>query len=159
MYYAAIDLLAILVLVIENLNILIDRNKSFEETTWQVYRRFLFAVLAYYIIDCSWGIIEYYKLPLALFAVTTVYFAVMAMGIVLWTAGVFYFLHAKGRFVRGLKKAGLVVATALTASAVLNIFVPVLFTVDSACVYEALPLRYTASRCMSGTSDRKPRDI
>ena len=83
MYYAAIDLLAILVLVLENLNILIDRNKSFEETTWKVYRRFLFAVLAYYIIDGSWGIIEYYKLPLALFAVTTVYFAVMAMGIVL----------------------------------------------------------------------------
>ncbi|MBR6880261.1 MAG: diguanylate cyclase [Clostridiales bacterium] len=142
MYYAAIDLLAILVLVLENLNILIDRNKSFEETTWKVYRRFLFAVLAYYIIDGSWGIIEYYKLPLALFAVTTVYFAVMAMGIVLWTAGVFFFLHAKGRFVRGLKQTGLVVATALTASAVLNIFVPVLFTVDSACVYEALPLRY-----------------
>ena len=142
MYYAAIDLLAILVLVLENLNILIDRNKSFEETTWKVYRRFLFAVLAYYIIDGSWGIIEYYKLPLALFAVTTVYFAVMAIGIVLWTAGVFFFLHAKGRFVRGLKQTGLVVATALTASVVLNIFVPVLFTVDSACVYEALPLRY-----------------
>ncbi len=141
MYYAAIDLLAILVLIIENRNILIDYNKSFEATTWKAYRRFLLAVLAYYFIDLSWGIIEYYKQPLLLFAVTTVYFVVMAMGIVLWTAGVFYYLQAKGRFVKILKLTGQIVALVIVVTAIVNIFTSVLFTVDSACVYEALPLR------------------
>ena len=141
MYYAAIDLLAILVLIIENRNILIDYNKSFEAATWKVYRRFLLAVLAYYVIDLSWGIVEYYKMPKLLFAVTTVYFVVMAIGIVLWTASVFYYLQAKGRFVKILMWTGRVVAVVIAATAIVNIFTPVLFTVDSACVYRALPVR------------------
>ncbi|SCW35556.1 diguanylate cyclase (GGDEF) domain-containing protein [Ruminococcaceae bacterium YRB3002] len=141
MYYAAIDIIAILVLIIENRNIIIDHNKSFEVKTWAVYRRFLFAVLAYYVVDLLWGVIEYYKQPILLFAVTTIYFVVMAMCIVLWTAGVFYYLQAKGRFVRILVWTGKIVATIITAATLLNIFFPVLFTVDSECVYEALPLR------------------
>ena len=36
MYYAAIDLIAILVLIIENRNIIIDYNKSFEADTWKM---------------------------------------------------------------------------------------------------------------------------
>ena len=117
MYYAAIDVIAILVLIIENRNIIIDHNKSFEVTTWRVYRRFLLTVLAYYVVDLSWGIVEYFKQPLLLFAVTTVYFVIMAMGIVYWTAGVFYYLQAKGRFVMILKRIGQIVATVITVSA------------------------------------------
>ena len=142
MYYAAIDLLAILVLIIENRYMLIDYNKSFEATTWKTYRHFLFSVLIYYVIDLSWGIIEYYKQALILFAVTTVYFVVMAMGIVLWTVSVFYYLRAKGRFVRFLVWTGRIIASVIMVTSIVNIFTPVLFTVDSACVYQALPLRY-----------------
>ena len=141
MYYAAIDVIAILVLIIENRNIIIDHNKSFEVTTWRVYRRFLLTVLAYYVVDLSWGIVEYFKQPLLLFAVTTVYFVIMAMGIVYWTAGVFYYLQAKGRFVMILKRIGQIVATVITGVSIANIFVPILFTVDADSVYRALPLR------------------
>ncbi len=141
MYYAAIDLIAILVLIIENRNIIIDYNKSFEVSTWKMYRRFLFAVLIYYVVDLFWGIVEYYKQPLLLFAITTVYFVVMASGVMLWTASVFYYLHAKGRFVQLLKLTGRIVASVITLATLVNIFTPILFTVDAACVYKALPLR------------------
>lgn len=141
MYYAAIDVLAILVLLIENRNIIIDHNKSFEVKTWAIYRRFLFAVLAYYFVDFLWGVVESYKQPQLLFAVTTVYFVVMAIGFMLWTAGVFYYLHAKGRFVLILIWTGRIVASIITAVSIVNVFVPVLFTVDAECVYMALPLR------------------
>lgn len=141
MYYAAIDVLAILVLLIENRNIIIDHNKSFEVKTWAIYRRFLFAVLAYYFVDFLWGVVESYKQPQLLFAVTTVYFVVMAIGFMLWTAGVFYYLHAKGRFVLILIWTGRITATIITAVSIVNVFVPVLFTIDAECVYMALPLR------------------
>ena len=141
MYYAAIDLIAILVLIIENRNILIDYNKSFDVDTWKIYRRFLFSVLAYYFVDLFWGIVEYYKQSMLLFAVTTVYFVVMAMGFMWWTASAFYYLRAKGRFVLILKWTGRIVATVITAAAVANIVTPILFTVDADCVYKALPLR------------------
>ena len=141
MYYAAIDLIAILVLIIENRNILIDYNKSFDVATWKIYRRFLFSVLAYYFVDLFWGIVEYYTQPMLLFAVTTVYFVVMAMGFMWWTASAFYYLRAKGRFVLILKWTGRIVATIITAATVANIVTPILFTVDADCVYKALPLR------------------
>lgn len=54
MYYAAIDLLAILILLIENQDIIFNGSKALKSKAWMMYRRFLFAVLAYYIVDTLW---------------------------------------------------------------------------------------------------------
>ena len=45
MYYSAIGLLAALVLCIVNLDILRD-PRVYDKPAWQIYRKFLFAVLA-----------------------------------------------------------------------------------------------------------------
>ena len=142
MYYAAIDLLALLILLIENQDIIFNRYSELNIKTWMVYRRFLFAVLAYYVTDTLWGVIGYYKLATPLFIDTTVYFIVMAAGIVLWSACVYYYLRANGRFGRILIWAGRTLATIITALSLINIFTPIVFTVDDACVYKALPFRY-----------------
>ena len=73
MYYSAIGLLAILTLLIINWDILRDSRIN-EKAAWNVYRKFLFAVLAYYITDVLWGILEHYRLDTALFIDTTVYY-------------------------------------------------------------------------------------
>ena len=62
MYYSAIGVLAALILIIENQDVLVDTRKSFDKPAWTVYRRFLFTVLAYYITDILWGILESRKL-------------------------------------------------------------------------------------------------
>ena len=49
--YSAIGVLAIIVLVIVNHDILLNRGSAFQAPAWKVYRKFLFAVLAYYITD------------------------------------------------------------------------------------------------------------
>ena len=54
MYYSAIGLLALLILLIENFDILRSKQ-AFETAAWKAYRRFLFAVLAYFITDALWG--------------------------------------------------------------------------------------------------------
>ena len=72
MYYSAIGLLAVLVLCIVNLDILRD-PRVYDKPAWYVYRRFLFAVLVYYVTDILWGILDYKKLSGALFVDTTVY--------------------------------------------------------------------------------------
>ncbi len=141
MYYASIDLIAILVLLIENQDIIFNMDKKLKIKTWMLYRRFLLAVLVYYITDTLWGIIEYYKLSKLLFFDTTVYFIAMASGLVLWTACVFYYLKENGRFVRFLLITGRILATIITAITLINIFIPILFTVDDACVYTGLPIR------------------
>ena len=140
--YSAIGALAIIVLVIVNHDILLNRGSAFQAPAWKVYRKFLFAVLAYYITDVLWGLLESRKLSALLFADTTVYFIAMAAGVFFWAQYTVTYLQDETSFGARLVLAGRVISGLITAAAILNIFTPVLFTVDSACVYRALPLRF-----------------
>ena len=142
MYYSAIGLLSIIVLLIVNHDILLNRGNAFQAPAWKVYRRFLFAVLVYYVTDVMWGILEDRKLALLLFADTTVYFVAMAAGVLFWAQYTISYLEDDTPFGRLLVFAGRIIAGLITVAAVANIFVPVLFTVDGDCVYRALPVRY-----------------
>ncbi len=142
MYYSAIGLLAIIVLFIVNHDILLNRSKAYESPSWSVYKRFLFAVLIYYIADVLWGLLESRKLATLLFVDTTVYYCAMAAGVLYWAEYTTAYVNDKTAFGRILIRAGRLIAGLITVIAVFNIFVPVLFTVDSACVYHALPVRY-----------------
>ena len=62
MYYSAIGVLAMLVLLIVNWDVL-HKSQVYDKPAWIVYRRFLFAVLAYYILDIFWGVVGSMKLP------------------------------------------------------------------------------------------------
>ena len=142
MYYSAIGLLAVLILLIESHEILLHPKDAFERPAWKVYRQFLFAVLGYYVTDILWGVLESRKLAVLLFADTTVYFIAMAAGVLFWAQFIVTYLEEKSGFGRFLINAGRVIAGLIALLSVVNIFTPVLFTVDSASVYAALPARY-----------------
>jgi len=142
MYYSAIGVLAILILFIVNQDILLNFNGSFDKPAWKGYRRFLFTVLAYYVTDVLWGILEQLKLAQPLFADTTVYFIAMAAGIQYWAEFTVTYLEEKSGYGKFLRIAGRVLAGVITILSIINIFTPVLFTVDKDCVYQALPVRY-----------------
>ncbi len=142
MYYSAIGLLAALILVIENQDIFLNNRENFGKPAWEVYRRFLFAVLAYYITDILWGILEARKLSVLLFADTTVYFIATAVGVLFWAQFTVAYLDEKNGFGQILIYVGRLIAGAITVLSFVNIFRPVLFTVDGDCVYRALPARY-----------------
>ena len=142
MYYSAVAILAVLILFIVNHDVLIrDPRVSLEKPAWKVYRLFLLAVLAYYATDILWGLLEALKLESLLFADTTAYFIAMAAGILFWSEFAVSYLEEKNAFGRFLVAAGRALAALLTVLTVVNIFTPVLFTVDAACVYTALPAR------------------
>jgi len=142
MYYSAIGSLAIMILLIENQDILLNRNGAFELPAWKAYRKFLLAVLLYYITDILWGVLENRRLALPLFVDTTAYFIAMAVGATYWTQYTVTYLDEKNAFGRFFIYAGRVYAALVTALTILNLFVPVLFTVDGACVYRVLGTRY-----------------
>ena len=142
MYYSAIGILALLVLVIENMDILLGLDVGFDKPAWKVYRKFLFSILVYYITDILWGILEALKIPVLLFADTSLYFIAMAVGILLWTQYVVTYLDEKDTFGNFLVHAGRILAACVTVISLVNIFAPVLFTVDDECVYTPLPIRY-----------------
>ena len=142
MIYSAIAILGIIILIIENQDIFANRNKAFETPAWKVYRQFLIAVLVYYFTDVLWGILESHKLSRLLFTDTLIYFVAMAVGILLWTKYIVTYLDEKNRFIRILLYSGRFIAAAVSILAAINIFIPVLFTVDENCVYHPLPVRY-----------------
>lgn len=147
MYYSAIGLLASFVLIIVNQDILFDSKKSYDKPAWKVYRRFLFAVLAYHVTDVIWGILESKKLVGPLFADTLLYFVAMAVCVVLWAKYAVTYLDDRNWFGRFLIGAGYVIAVGITVLVVINVFVPILFTIDEDCVYHALPVRYGMLLC------------
>ena len=141
-YYSAIGMLALLILLIENQDVLLNRNDAYSNPAWKVYRRFLFAVLVYYVTDITWGILESYKLSAALFADTTVYFIAMAVGVQFWTQYTVTYLEEDHPFGNFLLYTGRAFAAAVLGLVILNIFTPILFTVDKDCVYQARFIRY-----------------
>ena len=130
MYYSAIGVLAVLVLLFENKDLLLNRIGGFDLPAWRMYRRFLIAVLIYYLTDIVWGWFEAEKWARLLFADTTVYFIAMAAGIFLWTHTAVVYLGVKDRFSQLLMHAGRIFAVVVTTLSILNCFMPVLFTVD-----------------------------
>ena len=128
--------------MIENLDILLGLDVGFDKPAWKVYRKFLFSILVYYITDILWGILEALKIPVLLFADTSLYFIAMAVGILLWTKYVVTYLDEKDTFGNFLVHAGRILAACVTVISLVNIFAPVLFTVDDECVYTPLPIRY-----------------
>ena len=147
MYYSTIGLLAVLVLFIVNQDILLHPQVSYNKPVWKVYRRFLFAVLIYYIVDILWGILEDQKLTAALFVDTTIYFVAMAVGIAFWAEYTVSYLEEKNAYGRFLIHVGRAIAIIITILVVVNIFTPVLFTIDKACVYHDLATRDVMLAC------------
>ncbi len=137
-----IGLLAAMIMFIENQDILFDRKGAFNLPAWKVYRKFLIAVSVYYVVDVLWGFLEDAKLAGPLFADTSVYFLSMAAGIFFWTQFVVTYLEEKSVFGNFLVYAGRMIAAIVGILSIVNIFVPVLFKVDSKGTYYPLETRY-----------------
>ena len=147
MYYSAIGLLAALVLIIVNQDILFHPKQSFDKPVWSIYRRFLIAVLVYYITDIVWGIFDGLKQSKLLFVDTTIYFVAMSIGILLWAEFTVAYLEDKNLLGRYLIFIGRVISGLITILVIANIFTPILFVVDDKCVYHELPVRNAMLLC------------
>ena len=143
MYYSAIGVLAIFFLIAENHDILLKKHeKGSKMPVWKVYRRFLITVLVYYVTDVLWGLLEAKKLAVLLFTDTLIYFVAMAFSVLLWTHFVVTYLNEKNAFASFLMYAGRFIFAAVTIMVTINIFTPMLFSVDENSVYHAYPTRY-----------------
>ena len=142
MYYSAIGLIAVFVLLIVNQDILLNPKEVYEKPVWKVYRRFLIAVLVYYLTDILWGILDSKKLDKLLFADTTIYFVAMSVGIFLWAQFTIAYLHEETSFGHFIVFTGRLIAGSITILVIANIFYPILFVVTEDCIYKALPVRY-----------------
>ena len=142
MYYSAIGILSLFILIILNYEVLLRKSTNKKAYPQKSYRLFLFSIIAYYITDILWGIFDNYHLTTALFIDTELYFIAMAIGILFWTRYVVAYLHEKNVFGTFLRYAGIAFFGGVTILVFINIFVPVMFRIDENGTYVASAARY-----------------
>ena len=141
-YYTSIVLLAAAILLIENHDILFERDDGQNPSVRKQYKQFLCVVLTYYAVDALWGFFDSLHLAFWLYADTVIYFIALASGVFLWTRFVVAYLADDNAFSRFLSRAGQIFFAAVLATTVLNFFTPILFWIDEDATYHASDARY-----------------
>ena len=142
MTYSFIGILAAIILLITNRDILWMTKGSTASRTQRLYRGFLLSVLGYYITDALWGILDAWQLTSLQFADTTLYFVAMAAAVLLWTQYVVVYLESDTSFSTLLRYAGWTFFAFEIIAVIINIFYPVMFWFDESGAYHAASLRY-----------------
>ena len=142
MTYSIIGILAAIVLLIINRDVLHPDNYRDVTPSERNYRRFLIGVMAYYVTDLLWGILEAHRLTALLYADTAVHFLAMAAAVMLWTRYVVSYLDEENTFGRMLTRAGQLFLAFEIIAVFVNFFRPVLFWFDAEGGYHAGLARY-----------------
>ena len=142
MTYSIIGILAAVILIIINWDVLrLGEGRKLTGTD-KTYRCFLLGIMAYLITDISWGFLETRHLSALLFIDTEIHVVAMAAAVMLWTKYVASYLERKNAFAEALFAAGRVFLCFEIIVAVINLFYPVLFWLDALGDYHAAAARY-----------------
>ena len=140
--YSIIGILASILLLITNRDVLWSHEGKTLTKTQRNYRFFLMGVMCYLITDLLWGILDSHHLITLLYIDTSIHFAAMVGAVMLWTQYVVSYLETGSVFEKTLQTAGRVFFGLELIFIAVNIFRPVLFWFDENDVYQAGFARY-----------------
>ena len=143
MYYSLVGFLALCILLITNHDILLKRIDSDEPPVQRIYYRFLLSIIAYYVTDILWGVLDALSLTAVLYADTVIYYLAMAAGIFFWTQYVFAYLEEENIYRTILRYVGSVFCGVMCLLLLVNFFMPLMFRFDENGAYQAGPMRHT----------------
>ncbi len=135
MYYASIGILAFLILLINNYDVLKRISNIDKIPVLKAYKTFLISVLAYYATDVLWEVLLYFHLLKLLFLETSIYFFVMALTVMLWTKYVIAYLNKEKRIAFFLVSTGQIFLFLQIAVIATNFFIPIAFWFDEDGTY------------------------
>ena len=142
MYYSSIGLLAALLLVIINYDIIIKNSFEGVIRANKEFRRYLFSVLFFYAADIIWGFVFDAKSAFFSSLDTYLFFGFMAVSVFLWTRYVITYLADNSTFCGFIKWTGILIFAFVVVSLFINIFTPVVFYFTDTCEYYPQPTRY-----------------
>ena len=142
MTYSIIGILASILLVIINQDIILNHDGHTLTRTQRNYRLFLMGMLTYLVTDLLWGILDSYHLITLLFVDTSIHFVAMVGAVMLWAQYVVSYLDTGSAFERMLQIVGRVFFALELIFIITNFFMPVLFWFDENGAYHAGIARY-----------------
>jgi len=139
--YSAIGILAMMIHLIVNADIFRDKG-GVRFPAAREYRLFLSSIFAFFVADALWGVLYGLHLTPLLYADTVIYFAVMALSVLLWSLFAVHYLERENAYSRALIFIGRLFFAVQLLMIALNFFKPVLFMLDEGGEYHACTLRY-----------------
>ena len=141
MSYASVSIIALIILLITNWDLLFKKHSADKIPASKQYRFFIVSVAVFYLADLLWGIFETYNIHIADYAITVSFFALMAVSVWLWSFYVVAYLGNHKYFGRLFTIIGSVLMVSGIVLIVVNFIHPILFEfVDGS--YKGLIGRY-----------------
>lgn len=141
MAYETVGILASIILVIINQDVLWNPDENAAPSE-RAYRRFLLGILAFYVIDILWGILDSMHFIEALYVDTIVYFVIMCIVVHLWAQYVTAYLEIIGTAKKVLTFIGIAFLAFGIMALAINLVEPIFFWFDAAGVYHGGFARY-----------------
>ncbi len=135
MLYSSFGLLSLAILIIINNEVLRNTGKDLSSASTLKYRQFLYAVIVYLISDILWGFLHDTHIIPLVYGDTVVYFAAIALSVLVWTLYIVKYIGRTGTKSRLLIYAGWVIFALVMIGLVINFFNPILFYFDANGAY------------------------
>ena len=143
MYYSSIGVIALIVHVIINFDLMKRVSRvGTHSVTQKRYRRFLIALIAYYLSDIIWGTLYENGHMLLTYIDTVAVFVTMTLSVLLWTRALIVFIDDKSLFGKIVLGGGWTIFLTEIIVLIVNFFYPIVFKFDEDHTYIALPARY-----------------
>ena len=135
MYYSSFGILAVIHHIIINYEVLRNGHKDPSRGPQYRYRQFLNAILIFYTADLLWGFAIDSNIWLFAYIDTILFFASMAVSVLLWTRYVVAFLDKRGRRANSFLAAGWGIFAFVILHLLVNFFNPIIFTITDDMEY------------------------
>lgn len=142
MSYSIIGLLAILIHLIINRDVLFHSADHNDLPAGKEYRAFIIGIVVFCLTDVLWGFLSNSGATVVLYADTVLFFIAMMAGFLLWMRYVVAYMQSGGTLKRIISWVGLVLFICELVILAVNFFVPIQFHFDEQGVYHAGPARY-----------------
>ena len=144
MAYSSISILALLVLLIINYDLIKRNDDELKERYHKLYKYFLLGVIIYFITDALWGFLYDARLIRAVYIDTVLYSLAMTATVFLWTRYVINYLGKRTIYIKAFSCFGWLYLIFDCTALIINFFVPIKFYFDEQGVYHANIIRYIA---------------
>lgn len=132
MVYASFGIVAFLVVIIINYEVLNPRADHRYFIAFEEYRRFLFSVLLFIALDFMWGILDAKEIMFWLYVDTVIYFLSMALTVILWTHYVIKLLNNNNKWFEVLILfLCQIYAIYIIIILIINFYKPIIFSYDT----------------------------
>ena len=132
MEYSFVAIVALLILLVTNWEVFLDKNFQVNnKKAFRAYRFFILVTAAFYIVDILWGFLDLLPDKTAVTIDTAFYFGIMSFMLFAWTYFVMSFINQVKAFNILMRVIGILFLIGGITLVIINIFTPLLFTYEA----------------------------